>query len=60
MSDDKTKQGRDRKFIARGEPYEVRHFADTHDISIELAEKLIKQHGNSREALDAAAKAMKA
>ena len=60
MSDDKSKLGRDRKFIARGEPYEVRQFADKHGISIELAEKLIKEHGNSREALDAAAAALKA
>ncbi|RZJ97483.1 MAG: DUF3606 domain-containing protein [Novosphingobium sp.] len=55
MSDDKTKQGQDRKLVAGGEEYEVRHFADKHAISIDQAEKLIAEHGNSREKLDAAA-----
>lgn len=60
MSDDKTKQGRDRQFVAGGEEYEVRHFADKHGISMEQAERLIEQHGNSREKLDEAAQALKA
>lgn len=60
MSDDKTKQGLDRKFVAAGENYEVRHFADRHGISIDQAEKLIAQHGNSRETLDEAARALRA
>ena len=60
MSDDKTKQGLDRKFVAAGEDCEVRHFADRHGISIEQAEKLIAQHGNSREKLDEAARTLRA
>ncbi|MCW1432497.1 DUF3606 domain-containing protein [Novosphingobium sp. JCM 18896] len=60
MSDDKTKQGTDRRFVAAGEDYEVRHFADRHGISIDQAQKLIDEHGNSREKLDQAARAIKA
>ncbi|MCW1429352.1 DUF3606 domain-containing protein [Novosphingobium sp. JCM 18896] len=59
MSDDKTEQGIDRRFVASGEDYEVRHFAERHDISIEQAERLIEQHGNGRTKLDEAAKALK-
>ena len=59
MSDDKSKQGLDRKFVAGGEAYEVRHFADRHEISIDQAQKLIDEHGNSREKLDQAARAIK-
>ena len=59
MSDDKTKQGLDRKFVASGEDYEVRHFADRHGLSIEQAQSLIEKHGNSRTKLDEAAKALK-
>jgi len=60
MSDNKNKQGRDRDLVAGDEEYEVRYFADKHGISIEQAEKLIEQHGNSREKLDEAAKGLKA
>jgi hypothetical protein len=59
VADDKTKQGLDRKFVAGNETYEVRQFADNHDLSIEQAQKLIDQVGNSREALDAAARRFK-
>ena len=58
MSDDKTKQGHDRKLVARGEDYEVRHFAERHGISIEQAQSLINQHGNSRQKLDEAARSL--
>lgn len=60
MSDDKTQQGRDRARVAGGEEYEVRYFADKHGISIEQAEQLIREHGNSREVLDAAAAKLRA
>ncbi|MCW1432200.1 DUF3606 domain-containing protein [Novosphingobium sp. JCM 18896] len=59
MSDDKTKAGRDREFVAGGEEYEVRYFAQKHGISVEQAERLIEQHGNGREKLDEAARALK-
>lgn len=60
MSDDKTKQGLDRKLVAGGEDYEVRHFAERHGISIDQVTKLIAQYGNSREKLDEAAQALRA
>ena len=59
MADDKTKQGQDRNFVAGGEKYEVRHFAEKHGLSIEQAQELIDRVGNSREALDAAAQLLK-
>lgn len=58
MADDKAKQGRDRQFLAGGEMYEVRHFAQKHGITIE-AQQLIDRVGNSRDSLDAAAEQMK-
>ncbi|MBV1692202.1 DUF3606 domain-containing protein [Novosphingobium sp. G106] len=59
MADDKAKQGQDRKFVAGGEEYEVRHFAEKHGLSIQQAQELIDRVGNSREALDAAAQMLK-
>lgn len=59
MSDDKTQQAQDRKLVAGDEEYEVRYFAEKHDISIEKAQELIDRVGNSREALDAAARRLK-
>ena len=56
MADDTNNRGgQDRSRVAGGEEYEVRYFAEKHGISIEQAEQLISQHGNSREKLDAAA-----
>lgn len=56
MSDDTNNRGaQDRSRVAGGQEYEVRHFAEKHGISAEQAEELIRKHGNSREALDAAA-----
>ncbi len=55
MSDDKAQQGRDRARVAGGEEYEVRYFAEKHGITVEQAEQLIREHGNSREVLDGAA-----
>ena len=60
MADDKNQRGGgDRSRDAGGEEYEVRYFAERHGISIEQAEQLIAEHGNSREALDEAARQMK-
>lgn len=60
MSDDKTKRsGADRGRVAAGEGYEVEYFAKKHGITVAQAEALIKQHGNSREKLDAAAGKLK-
>jgi len=60
MSDDKSQAGgRDRGRVAGGQDYEVRHFAERHGISIEQAQQLIAEHGNSRDKLDEAARQMK-
>lgn len=60
MPDDKDKRGQDdRALVAGGESYEVRHFAEKHDLTIDQAKQLIATHGNSREALeDAVARMM--
>jgi hypothetical protein len=56
MSDDKAKRGgADRSRVAGGEGYEVDYFAEKHGITVAQAQALIKQHGNNREKLDAAA-----
>ena len=60
MSDDANNRGtQDRSRVAGDQDYEVRHFAEQHGISIEQAQQLIAEHGNSREALDEAARQMK-
>jgi hypothetical protein len=60
MSDDKNDRGaQDRARVAGGEEYEVRHFAEQNDISVEQAQQLIEQHGNSREKLEEAVRQMK-
>ncbi|HEY8609748.1 MAG TPA: DUF3606 domain-containing protein [Roseomonas sp.] len=60
MADDKSKVGgQDRSRVAGDERYEVEYFARRHGISKEQAQGLIDKHGNSREALDRAAKGMK-
>jgi hypothetical protein len=57
MSDDRSKRGAaDRERVAGGEDYEVEYFARKHGITKEQAEGLIKQIGNDRERLDAAAR----
>lgn len=56
MADDKTKtDGRDRAKVSASEPYEVSYFAKKHGLAAEQAREIIKQHGPSREACDAAA-----
>ena len=60
MSDDKAKRGgADRSRVAGGEGDEVEYFAKNHGISVAQAETLIKEHGNSRDKLDAAAGKLK-
>ncbi|WP_305095824.1 DUF3606 domain-containing protein [Croceibacterium aestuarii] len=60
MPDDKSNVGaQDRARVAGGEDYEVRFFAEQNGISIEQAQQLIEQHGNSREKLEAAVRQMK-
>jgi Protein of unknown function (DUF3606) len=60
MPDDKANRGgADRSRVAGGETYEVEYFAKKHGISVAQAEALIKEHGNSREKLDAAAGKLK-
>jgi Protein of unknown function (DUF3606) len=44
-----------RRKAANSEPYEVEYFARKHDISREQARDLIRQIGNDRERLNAAA-----
>ena len=60
MADDKSKRGgSDRRTVAGGEGYEVGYFARKHGITRDTAEKLIKQVGNDREKLNAAASKLK-
>lgn len=60
MSDDKTNRGgQDRSRVSGSEGYEVRYFAEKHGITTEQAQALIREHGNSREKLDAAAERLK-
>lgn len=56
MSDDKNNQGaEDRARVSAEQPYEVAYFAQKHGLSQDKARDLIKKHGPSREACDAAA-----
>ena len=60
MADDKSKRGgTDRKRVAAGQGYEVTYFARKHGITTEQARKLIKDIGNDREKLNAAAAKLK-
>jgi len=56
MVDTKTKRGSpSRRAIANSDPYEIGYFARKHDISREQARDLIRQIGNDRDKLNAAA-----
>jgi hypothetical protein len=56
MADDKQKRDfHDRDRVSGGEEYEVEYFAKKHNLSPDQVRELIKQHGNDREALEAAA-----
>lgn len=60
MADDKTKRGgADRRTVAAGEGYEVGYFAKKHGITRDQAQDLIKNVGNDREKLNAAAQKLK-
>lgn len=60
MADDRTKRGgADRRTVAAGEGYEVGYFAKKHGITRDQAQDLIKNVGNDREKLNAAAQKLK-
>lgn len=60
MADNKSKRGgADRKKVAGGEGYEVNYFARKHGITKDRAEGLIKEIGNDRDKLNAAAAKLK-
>ncbi|MER9567262.1 MULTISPECIES: DUF3606 domain-containing protein [unclassified Mesorhizobium] len=59
MADDKTRtDSRDRS--ARGEDYEVRHFAEEAGITPHQARTLIKRHGTDRKVLNEIAESIRA
>ncbi len=61
MSDGKNQQdGRDCAKVSAEEEYELDYFAEKHGLSRDEARDLIDKHGNSREALDAAATRLRA
>ena len=55
MPDKRQRKALDRRKAANNEPYEVEYFARKHNISREQALDLIRQIGNDREKLNAAA-----
>jgi hypothetical protein len=60
MVDDKSKRGAgDRRTVSGEQGYEVAYFAEKHGISKEQAAKLIREIGNDRAKLDAAARKLK-
>jgi hypothetical protein len=61
MARETTSRGRnqDRSRVAAGQGYEVSYFARKHGISRDQAQNLIKQVGNDREKLNAAAQKLK-
>lgn len=60
MADDTTNRGpQDRARVSGDQDHEVRFFAEQNGISIEQAEQLIAEHGNSREKLEEAVRQVK-
>jgi hypothetical protein len=60
MADDKSKRDfRDRDRVSAKQDYELRHFAEQNGLTTEQARELIRQHGNDREALTAAARKLR-
>lgn len=59
MSDNKQKQGQDRKLVAGGEKYEVAYFAKKHGLELKDARRIIDTHGPDRDAADKAAQRFK-
>ena len=59
-ADGKSHRGEpDRSRVSGSELYEVDYFAKKHGLTRQQAEALIKQHGNDRKELDAAAERLK-
>jgi hypothetical protein len=52
---ERKRKASDRRKVANSEPYEVEYFARKHNISREQARDLIRQIGNDRDKLNAAA-----
>jgi hypothetical protein len=60
MVDDRSNSGgQDRSRVSGSEPHEVRYFATKHGLTEQQVLDLIKQHGNDRKTLEAAAEQMK-
>ena len=60
MTDDLSNRGGgDRSRVSADQSHEVRYFADKHGISEQQVRDLIKEHGNDRQALEAALEQMK-
>jgi hypothetical protein len=60
MADDKSKRGgTDRRTVSGSQGYEVDYFAKKQGITKAQAEKLIREIGNDRAKLDAAAQRLK-
>jgi hypothetical protein len=49
----------DRSRVAGGQDHEVQYFAEKHGLSTEQVRQLIAEHGNDRDALEAAAQQIK-
>jgi hypothetical protein len=59
MADDKSNRGEpDRSRVSGSEDYEVRYFAQKHNLTAEQVRELIARHGNDREKLEAEAKTL--
>ncbi|XNY07070.1 DUF3606 domain-containing protein [Sinorhizobium meliloti] len=59
MAVDKTKSTADRRLAAGTQEYDVSYFAKKHGITDADARRIIKQHGNDRDAADKAASRLK-
>ncbi len=59
MSDNKEKQGQDRRLVAGGEKYEVSYFAKKHGLETKDAKRIIEAHGTDRYFADRAANRFK-
>jgi hypothetical protein len=60
MPDNKQNVGEpDRSRVSGSEDYEVQHFAQKHGLSADQARALIRQHGNDRDKLETAARALR-
>ena len=55
MDSERKHKASDRRKVANSEPYDVEYFARKHNISREQARNLIRQIGNDRDKLNAAA-----